>query len=158
MKEIPLTRGLFALVDDDDFEWLSAFNWHADKNGYAVRNAPHPTVPGKRTIEHMHRTVLGLEMGDRTQVDHIDRNRANNQRNNLRKATSGQNKFNTVARVNNTSGYKGVCFFPRTSKWVAKIRIPGKRINLGYFDTPEAAHQAYKDAALRLHGEFANAG
>lgn len=91
------------------------------------------------------------------EVDHRDTDRSNNRWDNLREATRSQNRTNCAAYRNNTSGYKGVSFYKRTGKWKAQIQKEGRKISLGYFETPEAAHAAYIDAANRLFGQFARA-
>lgn len=89
------------------------------------------------------------------QVDHRDTNKANNRWDNLRKANDSENKINTGLTTLNTSGFKGVCFDKANNKWRAMIRKNGKLYNLGRRNTPEEAHALYRQAAARLHGEFA---
>lgn len=89
------------------------------------------------------------------QVDHKDTNRSNNRWDNLRLATGSQNKANMGKRADNTSGFKGVRWYPQTNRWVAQIGFQGKRKTIGYFKSPELAHVAYCEAADRLFGEFA---
>lgn len=84
-------------------------------------------------------------------VDHIDGNRRNDAWNNLRAATRRQNMANTKAK----SGLKGACWVPSKAKWKAQIRIGGKNKHIGYFETAELANDAYREAAIEAHGEFA---
>lgn len=91
------------------------------------------------------------------QIDHEDLCEGNNSWANLREATHTQNRWNTPKRVHNTSGFKGVHRHTGTNKYYARIRVPGKRIFLGSFSTPEAAHEAYALAAVKFHGQFARA-
>lgn len=153
MKEISLTRGLVTLVDDEDYEWLSVHKWHVASHGYARRNVPHPDIQGKRSTLPMHRAIMGLDSNDVRVVDHIDGNRLNNQRSNLRVCLHCENSRNRQRHSVNKIGLKGVCKYKR--KWKAQILSDGKKINLGYFKTPEEAHAAYRKAAVDLHGEFA---
>lgn len=88
-------------------------------------------------------------------IDHIDRDRANNRLTNLREATRSENLFNTSLPRNNTSGYKGVCFNKSRNKFMAYVTL-GKRIHLGYFLTAELASEAYQVFAKANHGEFYN--
>ena len=158
MKEIPLSQGKFAFVNDEDFAELSKFKWCADKDGYAKRNVPHPTIEGRRIRVMMHRQLMGLAYGDGLCVDHIDGNTLNNCRSNLRIATNAQNQRNVGAKCSNKSGYKGVSWSSRDKKWYAHIQYNGERTYLGCFDDPELASLAYQVAASELHGEFANFG
>jgi hypothetical protein len=164
MKEIPLTRGLVALVDDGDYERVMSMGpWQAQatttKCGwYAQRAIPHPAKPGKETAQLMHRLILGLEFGDKRKVDHENGDGLCNTKGNLRIATSIQNARNRVAHKGNTSGYKGVCWEKDRGKWHAHITSDGKSRRLGSFEDKERAHFAYCEAAARLHGEFGNTG
>lgn len=90
-------------------------------------------------------------------IDHADGDRANNRWSNLRLATNSQNSANARRRVTNRSGFKGVIREPGSRRWRATITKDRKQIELGHFDTPEAAHAAYCAAARELHGEFARA-
>lgn len=89
-------------------------------------------------------------------IDHINGVRDDNKFSNLREASRAQNLQNTGKRPHNKCGLKGVCWYPRHNRWVAYIRAQGKSKNLGYFDSPEAAHAAYCFAAKKYHGEFAH--
>lgn len=149
-KQIQLSKGLVALVDDEDFEWLSEFKWCVNDENYAIRNVQ---KNGKWTTTRMHRDVLNAP--DFMQVDHVNCNPLDNRRCNLRLATNSQNQRNRGSNKNNKSGFKGVSWRVSRQKWLAQIEIDGKGKHLGYFDTPEDAAQAYDKAARELHGEFA---
>jgi hypothetical protein len=157
MKEIPLTRGLTAIVDDADYERLSKFKWRADACGYAVRDIPHPRRPGRKTVEFMHRALLGLPFGDKRQGDHRNTCRQDNRRENLRVATNAENNRNKRLTKDNTSGLKGASWHSRDRKWLSQIQLNGKNVHLGRFDSAEEAHAAYCKAAREFHGEFARA-
>lgn len=159
MREIPLTRGLVALVDDEDYEELSRFKWQANAEGYAVRKVRLPGEgPRKLKDVRMHRFLLGLQPGDPRQGDHVDLNRLNNQRGNLRIATHAENVQNHGRGRNNKSGFKGVYWRKKERRWHARIMYKSQRRGLGYYETAEEAYAAYCKAALELHGEFANLG
>lgn len=155
MKTILLTQGKVALVDDEDFSRLNYFQWFATEssNGrwYAHRN----TVGGSpRTIVPMHRAVLGAMPGD-YDVDHIDRNGLNNQKDNLRYTTQAGNTANSVVRRDNKSGFKGVRWDKRNKRWAAQITVSRKSLWLGYYLTAEDAAKCYDHAAIKYHGNFA---
>lgn len=91
------------------------------------------------------------------QIDHINRNRSDNRWCNLRPASPAENRINRVTdrTKNSISGLRGVKWHRHIKRWAATIHKDGTAYNLGLFDTKEAAHEAYKDAAVRIHGEFA---
>lgn len=107
------------------------------------------TVNGKRISVYMHREILGVEPGD--EVDHIDQNKLNNSRGNLRICTRSANMQNRH-RKDNKSGYKGVYLQYRNNGWAAQIRIDGKSKYLGYFKCPRQAARAYDSAAREAFG------
>lgn len=151
-RRIPLTKGKFALVDAVDFEHISKRKWHISSRGYAARATP--LSNGKRSLIGMHRIINNTPDGMHT--DHINGDKLDNRKCNLRTATASQNLQNQGNRVNNTSGYKGVHFHHRSKMWHVRIRVYGKRIWIGQYLTAELAYDSYRTAALRLHGEFAN--
>lgn len=144
---IELTRGQRAIVDWVDVDWLSNCKWQCNFQGYAVRSGGH----------WMHVEIMryhGIEPGN-YDVDHIDGNPLNNRLLNLRLATRSQNCINTGKPKNNTSGFKGVSFHQKTSKWIARIGYQCERKFLGYYSTAEEAAKAYNKAAIELFGEYA---
>ncbi len=151
MKRIPLTQGQFAIVDDEDFERLRQFKWHAYKRPNTYYAKRHITENGRYVHLSMQHAVMDVSRS--VLVDHKDRNGLNNTRSNLRICTKGQNQHNQGKRRDNTSGFKGVC--RHRTRWEAKIVLNGIKKHLGTFDTPEEAAKAYDDAARKLHGEFA---
>lgn len=149
MKRIPLTQGKFALVDDEDFEWLSQYKWHLSHYGYAVCNE---YLGGYRSRGlRMHRLVMGAPHD--MVVDHINHDKLDNQKNNLRICKSRQNQYNMKRRKDNTSGFKGVRW--HQNKWNARIYVSGKETNLGSFDDKLEAAKAYNRAARKHYGDFA---
>ena len=155
MKEIPLTQGKTALVDDCDHEMLMQCKWYAvysplTRGWYAavtVGKAPH------RVNLLMHRVILGARPG--VKVDHKNLDGLNNTRGNLRLCTTSQNKANAGLISSNTSGYKGVSQNHKSRSWTAYIYFQGAQIYLGSFCTPQIAAAAYDQAAVRYFGEFA---
>jgi len=158
MKKIPLSQGKFALVDDEDFDYLNQWKWHAWRNKrafYALSNI----VSGRvRTAIKMHR-LLAQVSDPLLQVDHIDGNGLNNQKSNLRVCLNIQNAMNRGKRkVKTTSKYKGVNLKIRRSGtivWVAQIQVDGRKMHIGCFETQESAALAYNEAAKEHFKEFA---
>jgi hypothetical protein len=147
MKEILLTQGKTALVDDDDFDNLNKYNWQYNNCGasrYFVKEK-------LRSKIYMHRQILNAPCN--FEVDHIDRNRLNNQKNNLRLCARRENCYNR--KRYNPLGVSGVNFDKKWNQYLARIRVNGKKIYLGHFNTLLDAALAYDDAAKFWFGEFA---
>jgi hypothetical protein len=156
MKKIPLSgkkgKGLFVLVDDDIFDNLSRVTWLLSTSGYAVRRQ-YIRGSGYRTKDHktitvrMHRLINNTPEGLFT--DHINRNKLDNRRCNLRTVNKKQNAFNTKLFCTNTSGFKGVYWEKYTQKWRAELKLNYKKISLGRFEKIEDAIEARKKAEER---------
>jgi hypothetical protein len=151
-KSISLTRGKCAFVDNEDFEWLSKIKWRCTDRGYAIHRY---SINGKQKCIFMHRYITNAPDG--VEVDHINRNKLDNRRCNLRLCTQNQNKANRLADKDKKScNYKGVfCDDRRQKKWYTKISVCGKREYLGSFNTPEEARDVYNKTAKKIWGEFA---
>jgi len=108
---------------------------------------------------YAHRLIWLMLNGEwpEADIDHINGNRDDNRRSNLRTATRSQNNGNARRRKDNSSGFKGVSFHPQTKKWRAAIHIKGRKHHIGLFQTPEEAHDAYINKANVAFGEFAKA-
>jgi len=147
MREISLTQGKVALVDDEDYERVSALSWraHKDKKTWYVETS----INGETVF--MHKFILGL--GPEIEADHKDGNGLNNSRSNIRPATRSNNCMNRVGWSKH--GYKGVYKVSTGSKFGARIQAVGRMVGLGCHDSPEEAARAYDRAALNYHGEFA---
>jgi len=135
MKQIPLTQGKFAIVDDEDFDYLNQWKWYFC-NGYAMRNRL--KVGGKaRGLIRMHRLINKTPEGLFT--DHINRDKLDDRRVNLRTVNKSVNEHNTGARRNSKSGIKGVIWENKNNKWRAEIMINRVKTFIGYFNTAEEA-------------------
>lgn len=158
MKKIALTQGQFAKVDDENFEKINKWKWQAswDRDSKSFYATGIDYSEKLRTPIKMHRFILGLKKGDGIICDHINHDTLDNRKKNLRTATISQSSFNKRMRKNSTTGYKGV-YLDKTKvlkKYRAKIKVEGKQIHLGYFDTPEEAYEMYKKASKKYHGVF----
>ncbi len=154
-REILLSNGMFCKVSPQDYERMSAKQWHASwskrTQSYYVQRWTR--VNTRLTVVNVHREILGLVAGDGLIVDHINHDTLDNTRENLRIVTYSQNAQNRRLTNRNASGIKGVNF--SYGKWRARIRVNNKLIALGRFTTPEEAHAAYCEAAKRYFGEYA---
>lgn len=147
MKEIPLTQGKVALVDNEDYERVSKFKWRArrdKKTWYAETGLSEESI-------FMHNFILGNEPG--IEGDHKNGNGLDNQHRNIRIATRSQNCMNRKGWSKN--GYKGVYKVSTNSKYGARIQVDGCMLALGCYDTPERAALAYDNATIEHHGDFA---
>lgn len=135
------------MVDDEDYEWACLHTWHLTAKGYAATH-----FSGNSKLR-MHREIIKAPPG--IEVDHIDGNKLNNCRSNLRLATTAQNQANRVMR-NKDTGYIGVSFDPRSpSPYVARISKDNKILHIGRYKDPVEAAKDYDKKALELRGEFA---
>ena len=156
MRQIPLTQGKFALVDDEDFNWLNQWKWFAFRANCGHWDARRNISIGNgdQVQALMHRVIMGLERGDGKQVDHINCNSLDNRRENLRIVDSFGQAKNRRTRKDSSTGLKGAYPY-KPGIWRSHIRVNKKHIALGYFKSPEAAHEAYCEAAKKYHGDFA---
>ena len=150
VRKIPLTKGKFAIVDAEDFAWLSLWKWHYGARRYAVHN--YYMTPGKKKAVFMHSAVNKTPPG--LQTDHINRNPLDNRKCNLRSATNPQNQANR-SNYKGKSRYKGVSWGKKENKWRAQIKFKRKMRSLGYYHVEENAALAYNEKAKELFGEFA---
>ena len=149
VKTIPLSRGLVAIVDADDYDRLAQYKWHVYRSGrsfYARRYCC-----GNYII--MHHEIIYIPPGK--VCDHINHNTLDNRKCNLRACTPSQNMHNQLPREGGTSRYKGVCWSKENRKWVATIHYHRDQIYIGSYDYEEDAAIAYDDKAIELFGKFA---
>lgn len=154
MKQIPLTRGMSALVDDEDYDELIKHKWHASSDSYNIYACRTTYSEGhKHHNLLMHRVIMGDISG--IMYDHIDGNGLNNQKLNLRIVTHTQNTRNRKNNSIGSSRYKGVYWGNQLQRWVAKIRGSKNQIYIGSFKVEEEAARAYNKKAVELFGEYA---
>jgi hypothetical protein len=147
LKTIPLTRGMVALVDDEDYVELSKHKWYA----HCVRGRFYAARKNKEMV-YMHRVITRALAGQ--QVDHHDTDSLNDQKFNLRICTNQQNSCNKISRCR-SSKYKGVYWSKHTNKWVAQICQNYKSESLGLFEQESEAAKAYDREAIVRFGNFA---
>ena len=160
MKEIPLTQGKIALVDDVDYEQLAKHRWYSNKREYpnssrwyAQRNAKHTDAVNGRKIVYMHQAIMGVK--NNLEIDHINGDGLDNRRANLRFCSHSENMANQ-RKTRGSSIYKGVSWHKAARKWSAKIKQSGHKMHIGYFDAEEEAARAYDARASELYGEHAS--
>lgn len=149
MKEIKLTQGKVALVDDDDFEYLNQWKWFYHQK-YAER---YLSKFSSRKLLLMHRVIINTPDGMET--DHINNNGLDNRKYNLRICSKSENQHNSKIRKNNTSGYKGVTWSKSHKKWQAQLSMNRIKKYLGCFNKSVDAAIAYDNAAIKFYGNFA---
>lgn len=159
MKQIPLTQGKVALVDDQDYDRLSQYKWSAaymkNVDGWYAHRGTRMCErrAGMPCVVSMHREVMGFPAG--IEVDHVNRNPLDNRRENLRLATHSQNGGNRKRDRDSSSEYKGVVWYKKVNKWRASIRVNYELHVLGFFELAADAARAYDEAARKYFGEFA---
>ena len=149
MKKIKLTRGEYAIVDEEDFEWLNRDKWYCQVSSgikYAARR-------DRFEIVYMHRLILGTPEDKFT--DHINQNGLDNRRDNLRVVDAVTNGYNRRISVNNKSGMTGVSWNSQLKKWKVNIQVSKKRLHFGYFKDKFQAIKVCKKARKEHFGEFA---
>lgn len=147
-REIRLTNGMTARVSPEDFGRLKGYVWGFDGR-YARRTT---WENGKQKKTYMHREVLGFPVRE---VDHINRDKLDNRRANLRLVSRSENMFNTSKRLGTSSRFKGVCFSPhlsRSTPWRAYVTLNGKQTSLGYFPSEQEAAKAVQTHKSQAKG------
>ncbi|MGL4811908.1 MAG: HNH endonuclease [Beijerinckiaceae bacterium] len=151
---VPLTKGYEAVIDASDIDAVKHVSWYANVyHGGAVYACARISVSGNKITLRMHRVVMGDPVG--FEVDHKDGNGLHNWKDNLRVATSSENKCNRRISSLSKTGLKGVGLDKRDGRYYARIKKAGKQVFLGRFATAGAAHEAYAAAVEEYHGEFA---
>ena len=143
MALIQTKRGELIVVDNALLNQMKSFSWYVNNVGYAVNDS--------KPRKSMHRLIMGFPKGG---VDHINGDKLDNRRKNLRLCNQSQNTANSPKRSTNKSGYKGVSWNKRYSKWEAYLTKDYKHVFLGYFDDKDKAALAYNRKAKELFGDF----
>jgi len=148
-RKIKLTRGKLALIDNEDFEYLNQWKWHWDGE-YAARTIKFNGITHKIT---MHRLILN-NIPKGKESDHINRDKLDNRRNNLRIVSNAENQMNKNLQKNNRSGVRGICWYGKYDKWQTRIGFGGKKMFLGYFSNIKDAIEIYNTTSKKLYGKF----
>jgi hypothetical protein len=155
-NKIELTQGKTATVSAEDFDYINQWKWSYDAHNDCAVRSQFIRRDGKKQISRtilMHSLIMGTPKGKDT--DHINGDRLDNRRHNLRICTHKENQRNMGLSKANKSGYKGVSWDNKYSKWVTRIRTSEKYMHVGYFKDRLSAAKAYNEAAKKYHGEFA---
>lgn len=139
---IKVKGGIFALIDEEDLELVNKYTWHTCDKGY----------PRNRYYGRMHRHIMGNPLG--MVVDHINGNKLDNRRQNLRVCTQAQNCRNRSSAAGSTSKFKGVSWNQRKQRWIVSIKYYEKTVYIGSYKSEELAALCYNIASQELHGEF----
>jgi hypothetical protein len=158
-KDLYLGNNIFAIVDDEDYYWLSQWNWNAVsiKNKLYVKRSKKKGIlkSGIKYEVFLHRVIMKCTDSNLV-VDHIDNNPLNNQKSNLRICTKAENNRNTSSHKDSSSKYLGVTYDKARKKWNAQLMVNGKRVLTKRYTTEIEAAHAY-DTAAKLHvGQYAN--
>lgn len=158
MKKIEVSKDVFALVDDEDYDRINELKWSMTR-GYAKA---FKGIDGKTIMIRMHRMIMGLDNKDPRVIDHIDFNRLNNQKSNLRICTVADNNRHVKKREGCISKYIGVCRYKKdnTYRWRVQIQCNGVMYRSKRYEYTEKGEIEaaiwYNKKATELFGEFAS--
>ena len=153
MREITLSQGMVALVDDEDYETVNRWKWSAKKGRYTYYAMCKKNGRSDGRTIHLHRIILNAT--EMQEIDHVNGDGLDNRRCNLRFCTNSQNQANKRAQKNCSSKYKGVSWKKSKKRWLARITVQGKTIYLGSYLSEKNAAFAYNMAAMEHYGDFA---
>jgi hypothetical protein len=158
MKKISLSgknKNLVCLVDDEDYESLSKYRWYLSRKGYAQRNRRYVNKIPDRLPVQMHTMIIGNKDG--LVIDHVNNNKLDNRRSNLRHISNTENIRRRGVQKNSKTGFKGVYFCKtkglKSTRYLSYIRVDKKLLFVGYFANKEEAAKAYNEASKKHHGE-----
>ena len=146
MKEIKLKNGETTIVDDDDFDYLSKHKWYLSKHGYAIGCEKRNNI---KSFAKIHRIIMGIN-DPSIKIDHVNGNKLDNRKNNLRIASNSQNVHNSAKRKNTSNSFKGVNYVHRIKLWQSRCRMNNCDYFLGHFSSEIAAAYAYNKKAIEL--------
>lgn len=150
--KISLTQNKFAIIDNEDWDKIKDYSWCISTDNNIVAYIKGSGRKNRKLIL-LHRLIMNAKQGQ--EIDHINRNRLDNRKNNLRFCNRSQNNMNAKKRKGTLSKYKGVTWSKRDKKWKSYIGLNGKFINLGSYDNEKIAALIYNEKAQQLFGEFA---
>lgn len=146
---IKTSSGKVFIIDREDYKKVSLYKWHISSHGYVKRDEWN----GKnRKVVYLHRYILEIN-NTKSLVDHVNGDKLDNRKSNLRLCNRSQNACNSKLSKNNSSGYKGVR--KKRKKWQAYFKFNGKQKSIGVFETKQEAALAYNKKVLAVFGEFA---
>lgn len=153
MKVLQLSQGRTSFIDDED---ETGVKWYFERStGYAARK---PNMGLKK--QYLQRFVLERKLGRPLEkgeyADHINGNRLDNRRANIRVATMSENLVNRAVDKRSTSGVRGVSQDKRNGNWTAYYAVEGKKRHIGSFKTKDEAVAARMTVVIKIHGEFFN--
>ena len=149
--DIPLSNNKYTKIDKSDYEKIKSYSWYYTSNGYASSGGINKcSKENKRKL--LHRYILGITSSN-IQIDHINGDRLDNRRSNLRVASNAENSRNGFIRNDNTSGHRGISFDSERNMWVAEINKDKKRYMKRFIEKSDAIIW-YKDMAMKLFGKF----
>jgi hypothetical protein len=154
---VPLGNERFALIDEADVEMVRRYVWSLDSRGYTSRNRVRRDPANTPAKVRLHRALMGLVLGDGLAVDHINRDRLDNRRCNLRVVSIGENVQNQGAHSDSTSRFRGVSWNQECRCWQAHARVNGRSTYLGLFDDEKDAARA-ASRARKAHMPYAIEG
>lgn len=144
-------KNVYTIVDDEDFEYLSQWKWHISDSGYAVRTKHQRIKKNKYGSKIIRLHIVVNKTPENMFTDHINRNKLDNRKCNLRTVTKSQNGFNVACSRNNKTGCTGVHFDTWSQKWRAEMKLRGKKITLGRWDSLSDAIKARKEGEIKYH-------
>lgn len=154
MASIPLSKDKTTILDDEDFMSIADRAWHFC-GGYARTTVVDKESQSFRTkAVYLHRFLIGLSEDDPRHIDHINGDRLDNRRENLRVCEPFQNSMNALASTKSKTGVRGVCFDRQRGKWVATLMVKGKKIFKKRFDSFSDAVAAREAVEISAYGEY----